>query len=425
MSHEIDINVCYHIVFESLAAGKGFQAITDALFEYTKMPIHVVDISFKIIAASYDKTIGSKHIDEMIQKKIVPPDVVILDYYRLGYIQKAESSPRSHVIDWGVVEVPQASGAIRIKGNMEGICATTFNSPSLMPIALKVNDILCKAFAIEMEREQQAIDRASDPIHQVIARELFREFLPESKPYKDMSIVDIGRLRPGYEIAIISPHVKNIRIKLIRNAIVDIFPNAYYIISGEYLYILFDGISKTIKSNQIIKEIESLVKKYQCYCGMSGLFQEINNKSNFFLRALKALEIGQIVNPDNNLYSFDDYYLEIIASGALLNLGEFSHQLPELENLFKEDMGEEHYNTLKTYLLNGNSISKTADQLHVHRNTLVYRLSKIKKITGLDINNLSVARRLLIAMTMQYINKAMAYREKPLPPDQINFGMVK
>ena len=43
------------------------------------------------------------------------------------------------------------------------------------------------------------------------------------------------------------------------------------------------------------------------------------------------------------------------------------------------------YYTLKVYLLNENNVTMAADSLHIHRNTLVYRLDKLQKSTGLDI----------------------------------------
>lgn len=424
MNYDIDINVCYSIVFEALAAGKGMQSITDALYAYTKMPIHVVDISFKVIAASFEKTTGTKHIDDNIKLGVVPPKVVIEDYYRLGYIEEAERHEKSSVVDWGVVEVPQATGAIRINGNMGGICATTFGDTALASIALEVNDILCKALAIEMEREQRVVGRATDPIHQVMARELFKDLLSKKEQKENTDFVDMRRLRPGYQIAVITPEVRNnARVQHIRNAILDIFPDAFYIIKGGYLYILFANLPKSDRDEYIVNTIGSLLKNYQCYCGMSGIFTDLSCRSGFRLRAQKALEIGQALHPDRNLHLFDEYYLEIMVSYAVKGLGKSGYWLPELERLRKEDMekGDDYYNTLKTYLVLGNNISLTAAKLHIHRNTLTYRLSKIREITGLDINDQEVIRRLLLSMTMRYVDDSMHHRKAASSPEQMDF----
>ena len=56
------------------------------------------------------------------------------------------------------------------------------------------------------------------------------------------------------------------------------------------------------------------------------------------------------------------------------------------------------YYTLKVYLLNENNVTMEADSLHIHRNTLVYRLEKIQKKTGLDVRVFDDALTFKIAM---------------------------
>ncbi|MBM4761074.1 helix-turn-helix domain-containing protein [Bacillus sp. B15-48] len=410
MAKKIDLDTCYRIVFEALAQGDGVQSITDALFAYTKMPIHVVDFSFQVIAASYDKTTGSRHLDEMINKKVVPPEVVIGDYYRLGYIDFVEKQENSIIVDWGLIEVPQASAAIRVNGHTAGLCATTYFNHEQALIALEVNDLLCKALAIELERQQRAVQRTTDPIHQVLARELFRDLLPDQEQKGNLTFADMSLLRPGYQIAVIASVVRNNAwVQYVRNAILDVFPDAFYLNTDEYLYIFIAHLAPTDGAQKMNHTIGQLMEKYQCFCGMSGVFTDLSVRSNFRKRAQKALEIGQKIHPEKKLYTFDDYYLEIISSYAVAELGEIGYALPELERLIEMDRkkGTDYYHTLKTYLVLGNNISLTATKLHIHRNTLIYRLDKIEEITGVVINQQEVIRRLMAAMTLRYVEQAM------------------
>lgn len=418
MAKKIDLGTCYRILFEALAQGSGVQSMTDALFAYTNMPIHVVDISFKVIAASYNTTTGSSHLDEMINKKFVPPEVVIGDYYRLGYIEMLEKHQKSIVVDWGVIEVPQASSAIRINGNIEGLCATTFSDQEQALDALELNDILCKALAIELERQQQTVKRITNPIHQVITRELFRDLLPDQEHQIKSDFVDMSFLRPGYQMVVISSIARNHAwVQYVRNEILDVFPDAFYLNKGEFLYLLISNLPKGEAIRKMSQTIGQLMEKYQCICGLSGVFDDLNNRSDFRLRAEKVLEVGHALHPDKNLYFFDDYYLEIVTSYAAAGLGEAGYALPELERLREVDCkkGTDYYFTLKTYLVLGNNTNHTAAKLHIHRNTLIYRLSKIEEITGVDINNQEVIRRLLAAMTIRYIAETMHHHQPSSP----------
>lgn len=74
-----------------------------------------------------------------------------------------------------------------------------------------------------------------------------------------------------------------------------------------------------------------------------------------------------------------------------------------IEELILEDErnNTELYHTLKTYLLCGNNVTAAAKRLHIHRNTLVYRLKQIKECIEADMNDFEVSRELL-AFIMMY-----------------------
>ena len=63
---------------------------------------------------------------------------------------------------------------------------------------------------------------------------------------------------------------------------------------------------------------------------------------------------------------------------------------------------EAYYNTEKNFLQqffeNSLNVSETSRQLYIHRNTLVYRIEKLQKVTGLDVRNFDDAMTLKIAL---------------------------
>jgi DNA-binding PucR family transcriptional regulator len=70
------------------------------------------------------------------------------------------------------------------------------------------------------------------------------------------------------------------------------------------------------------------------------------------------------------------------------------------------------YYTLKVYLLNENNVTMAADSLHIHRNTLVYRLKQIRECIEADINDNETARELLAFMMMYDISRQDEKRQK-------------
>jgi carbohydrate diacid regulator len=99
-----------------------------------------------------------------------------------------------------------------------------------------------------------------------------------------------------------------------------------------------------------------------------------------------------------------------------LGIGRLIYQLPTtlcdlfLKEVFKEDsleaLDHETVYTIQKFFENNLNVSETARQLYVHRNTLVYRLDKIQKMTGLDIRMFDSAIIFKVAMLVKrYLEK--------------------
>ena len=104
-----------------------------------------------------------------------------------------------------------------------------------------------------------------------------------------------------------------------------------------------------------------------------------------------------------------------------LGIGRLIYQLPTtlcemfLQEVFKrgsfESLDQETLITIQTFFDNNLNVSETSRKLFVHRNTLVYRLEKIKKLTGLDLREFDNAITFKVAlMVKKYItSKPMMY----------------
>ena len=139
---------------------------------------------------------------------------------------------------------------------------------------------------------------------------------------------------------------------------------------------------------------------------MSEKFEDINDckvKREF----LKQMERIQKIRDVSGVKREKDLYLQGIFSYALPLIEEAGLSDYSILNLRKEDEKNhtELYDTLKTYLLCENNVTMAAEKLHVHRNTLVYRLKQIKDCLELDINNSEISRELLTFILMYDLSK--------------------
>lgn len=127
------------------------------------------------------------------------------------------------------------------------------------------------------------------------------------------------------------------------------------------------------------------------------IINELNEVPESYKEAGIALEVGRIFYSERSLLAYKE-----------LGIGRLIHQLPEslcemfLEEVFGDKdetfLDEETLLTVDKFFENNLNVSETARQLFVHRNTLVHRLEKIQKNTGLDVRIFEDALTFKIAL---------------------------
>ena len=113
-----------------------------------------------------------------------------------------------------------------------------------------------------------------------------------------------------------------------------------------------------------------------------------------------ALEVGKVFDTDKTIVSYDN-----------LGIARLIYQLPTtlcemfLKEVFKkgaiESLDQETLFTIQRFFENNLNVSETSRKLFVHRNTLVYRLEKIKKLTGLDLREFDHAIVFKVALMVK------------------------
>ncbi len=133
---------------------------------------------------------------------------------------------------------------------------------------------------------------------------------------------------------------------------------------------------------------------------------EIKEVSRSYKEAKMALDVGKIFFEERNIIAYSS-----------LGIGRLIYQLPiPLCKLFikeifdgrnPDDFDEETLVTIDKFFENSLNVSETSRQLFIHRNTLVYRLDKLQKTTGLDLRVYDDAITFKIAMMVVRYMKYM------------------
>ena len=193
----------------------------------------------------------------------------------------------------------------------------------------------------------------------------------------------------------------------------NMFPDKskdYVISVGEHDIVLV----KDVKPGTEAKDIEKIATNIadtlsaefytKVAIGISTAVENIKDLARAYKEAQVALEVGKVFETEKNIISYEN-----------LGIGRLIYQLPTtlcemfLQEVFKkgslEALDRETLMTIQCFFENNLNVSETSRKLFVHRNTLVYRLEKIRKLTGLDLREFEHAITFKVAlMVRKYLN---------------------
>ncbi len=134
------------------------------------------------------------------------------------------------------------------------------------------------------------------------------------------------------------------------------------------------------KSKYIHDILLADLKEFPITIGIGQFYPELGGLRKSYQEAKLALSVGAKVWGLGKSYHIKQVGMFVtLANVAQEHKAELAHQI--LYPLLKD---EQLYKTVQTFLTCGLNLTEAAEKLHVHRNTLIYRLDKTKKVIGLD-----------------------------------------
>ena len=154
------------------------------------------------------------------------------------------------------------------------------------------------------------------------------------------------------------------------------------------------AVVKQINGSTTEEDLERMAKKIEdtlrnelfvrTVIGIGTISEHLRSLADSYKEAQTAIEVGKVFDTEKTIINYEN-----------LGIGRLIYQLPTtlceifLSEVFKkntiESLDQETLFTINKFFENNLNVSETSRKLFVHRNTLVYRLEKIKKLTGLDL----------------------------------------
>ena len=165
----------------------------------------------------------------------------------------------------------------------------------------------------------------------------------------------------------------------------------------------FSGETEGKRLDKLAAQIEEALAselKLKVVVGIGTVASSIRELAHSYKEAQMAIEVGKVFDTERSVISYDN-----------LGIGRLIYQLPTtlcqmfLREVFKKNpidaLDQETLFTINKFFENNLNVSETARKLFVHRNTLVYRLEKIKRLTSLDLREFDDAITFKVALMVK------------------------
>lgn len=160
-----------------------------------------------------------------------------------------------------------------------------------------------------------------------------------------------------------------------------------------------DG-KELMKTARQLEEALGRELQMKAIIGIGSVTNHLRDLARAYKEAQVAIEVGKVFDTEKTIINYEN-----------LGIGRLIYQLPTtlcemfLQEIFKKSpidaLDSETLFTINKFFENNLNVSETARKLFVHRNTLVYRLEKIKKLTGLDLREFDDAITFKVALMVK------------------------
>lgn len=156
---------------------------------------------------------------------------------------------------------------------------------------------------------------------------------------------------------------------------------------------------KDITVKAVEQETVGFLQESNLYGGLSEIFNDFLSINTFFIQAKDVVHLGMKTNLKQHLYHYRDYAIKHFVSAAIaMNYGRaFIHPAFQAIMAYDRENDTDFLKTLKVYLDSGTNQVLTAKLLHIHRNTLKYRLSRLKEIWDINLDDTNQRLRLILS----------------------------
>lgn len=390
IQHMQKANAGLHLFANAFFSDQGLQYMVDIAYEVLGNPIFVIDSSFKYLA---------------ISSAFSPNNTVMEEENSVGYIQEAgirtireanldekvRNSDVPYYFENALVHTGMLIAPIKIHGIEVGKVMLYESQKPISDIDSMLLGRLSRFISMELQKDS-FFNQNKDV--------MFSYFLGDLLDNPELNYPNIrDRLHTlGFDlkedlyimtISSVSYRDTNSKLEVIVRELNNILVGSLYAIYENTLVLLFSRPRESGLSSYELNALENYLRANHLHAGMSNFFTDLKTARRFYLQARKAAQIGRRLGEPGPVHYYSDAYFYHIFEicETVEDLQFFIH--PAMMKLLyhDQDHNSELLKTMHCFLETPGNPARIAEKLHIHKNTLLYRMNKIKALTNCTLED--------------------------------------
>ncbi len=388
------IQKAYQRLYKAVIGG-GVEQIIQAAHEIFERPVLLTDEHYRLICQVPKKPIGNDIWDRLLEEKELPANV-IREYQKI-FLNSQTETYQPFYGNWGPAkDSPRIFGELVIHQKIAGHVAVFLQDRPLQEGDLEITQIMIDMLTIELVKQE---NRYSGQFLSLTACLLDLLDPDTSFREKHHAAERLQQRVPGNYIILVTPVGNNAANTAFASYIVNEFTrpdqNVVSVLHDYSIVTLIGGISQNgdeLKKHPLVQEIVNVLNSHEFKTGMSGGFTNLEKTKIYFKQALLTAVIAKAKERKIPAVFSDYAPLQIFVEiSRTEEWPAFVHPTLETIREYDSKYDTEYYLTLKSYIMNIFDKKQTMIELSIHRNTLTYRLNRMKEIFHLDIDDKQTA----------------------------------
>lgn len=386
-------------LFHVMLSDKGFSAsaIMEVAYELLGNPVILNDGTFKLMSLFPEEKLKDDIWDTLLKQGYLDYEYILkfeIDTTR----RKILESKAPIYINWSwAEEIPRLSQVINDGNEVYGYLGVLEYNHTFSNVDYQITELVCDVLRHVLKHNNKP-NQDSRILQQTLLVSLLDESYSSTGMIEQANTLGIEFRAPFclMTFSLSQSDMENTKIDMLQETLFSEMDNIQIVIHHDSLVLFLFGDHL----KQSISFAMNLFKQNKISFGMSDLFNELLDTSINYRRATVGYELGKEKDSNKSVYSYSDYVRQFVVKSALKQEGENIFVHSGIQKLIDYDKGHKtnYAITLQTFLNHYKNTIEASKNLHIHRNTLAYRLNKCEEIAGFSLDDISQCHYVQISL---------------------------